>query len=311
MDTVKKICIVGSGVVGQATGRGFLSHGFDVVFVDVRPEIIEQLRSEGLTAYTPSELEKLPVDYQVTIFTVSTPTRDGVIQLQYLKQAAEDCGRRLQKATDYHVIVVRSTVIPGTTEQMVVPAIEKFSGKKAGVDFGVCMNPEYLREKTAVEDFKNPWIIVIGQQDNRAGDVVHHIYSQYSCPIHRLSVQEAEIQKYTHNLFNAVKIGFFNEMRSICQKVGADADTIFARVAESSEGMWNPQYGIRDFGPFDGMCLPKDTQAFWAWAQTKGWEMPQLKAAIDFNNDLLAARQTESVMTEAPASARQPAVATA
>lgn len=288
-----KICVIGAGVVGEATGKGFLHLGHEVVFVDVKPEIIANLRAEGFQAFTPEEMAAKPIDYQVSIFTVSTPTQQGEINLKPLKAAAKDLGTRLKRAKDYHVVVVRSTVVPGTTEE-IMKIVEEGSGKKAGRDFGVCMNPEYLREHSAVEDFKNPWIVVIGQLDQASGDVLETVYGGFSCPVHRVGLKEAEAQKYVHNLFNAVKITFFNEMRDICRKEGIDAEKIFPLVADSCEGMWNPQYGIRDRGPFDGMCLPKDTQAFLAWAQQRGWGMPLLSTTIEVNNSLLA----QSTMTE-------------
>lgn len=280
------INIVGSGVVGQATGRGFLAHGLTVQFTDIQPAVVQKLRQEGLTAYTPQELLLQGDKSDVTILTVSTPTANGQINLNPLRAAATDLGQRLAQKTGYHLVVVRSTVVPGTTEKIVVPIIERESGKKASLDFGVCMNPEYLREVSASDDFAKPWLILIGQKDARSGDVLANIYAGFDCPIHRSTIKEAEMQKYIHNIYNANKIAYFNEMRDICEKAGVDADVIFPLVAKSAEGMWNPNYGIKNFGPFDGMCLPKDTQAFLAWSDANGWLMPILATTISTNNEL-------------------------
>ncbi len=282
------INIVGSGVVGQATGKGFLARGLSVQFTDIQPAIVTKLREEGLTAHTPAELAIAGDQSDITIFTVSTPTSNGEINLNYLRQAAADLGKRLAKRQVYHLVVVRSTVVPGTTEEVILPIIAKESGKKAGRDFGVCMNPEYLREISAQQDFAKPWLVLIGQLNARSGDILADIYSGFDCPVYRSTIKEAEMQKYVHNIYNAHKISYFNEMRKICEAAGVDADIIFPLVAKSAEGMWNPAYGTKNYGPFDGMCLPKDTQAFLSWANSQGWDMPLLATTIATNRKLLA-----------------------
>lgn len=293
-----QIWIVGSGVVGQATGRGLLARGRAVTFVDVDPKKIEQLAAEGLTAVRPTEVRRLTQPADLIMLSVPTPTVAGAIDTGYLEAAVAEVGRWMQATDHYQTVVVRSTVVPGTTEEIVQPLLEKYSKKTAGRDFGVAMNPEYLREKTAAQDFAQPWIVVIGQGDERAGDVVAEAYQGFSCPIHRLAIREAEFQKYVHNVFNAVKIAFFNEFRQIGQQAGIDAEAVFPLVAKSAEGLWRPEYGIRDFGPFDGMCLSKDTQAFLHWAKTRGWDMPILKAAIAFNNQQLAKQPAPIAVAE-------------
>lgn len=295
-----RISIIGSGVVGQATGRGFLRRGGAVTFVDINAAKVQQLRQEGLMAYTPGELLQRGDTFDIVFFTVSTPTMNGQINLDHLKAATIEVGRRLALTPGYQVVVVRSTVVPGTSDEMVIPLLQEYSGKQVGRDFGVCMNPEYLREKTSVRDFDQPWIVVIGQHDQRAGDILAALYRGFDCPTYRLTLREAEMQKYVHNLFNAVKITFFNEMRGICERLGADAEALFPLVAKSAEGMWNPAYGIKNSGPFDGMCLPKDTQAFLSWAQEKGWSTPLIATAIAVNQRLVPA-QAATVADEAVA----------
>ena len=283
---VKKILIVGSGVVGLASGLGLLSKGFDVEFIDTNTSRLKQLKKRRLAAFTPNRIKRSLVDCQIIFISVPTPTKEGEIYLDFVKQAAIDVGEHLRLNSGYHTIVVRSTVVPGTTEDVIIPILERVSGKKVGKDFGVCMNPEYLREKSAEEDFKNPWVIVIGEYDKKSGDQLYEIYKKFNTPIHRITIKEAEIQKYIHNLFNATKISFFNEFRQICKQLGLNSNSVFELVAKSAEGILNPKYGIKDLGHFDGSCLPKDTQAYLSWAQDQGFSIPLLEATIKMNKEL-------------------------
>lgn len=281
-----KICIIGSGVVGQATGKGLLSKGYDVTFIDIDPVRIKKLGEEGYKACLISQFTNGQFNFDVSFLTVPTPTENSKVNLEYLRNASKFLGERLYTLNKYHLVVVKSTVPPGTCENLVIKTIRKFSSKKAGRDFGICMNPEYLREKNAYDDFIRSWIIVIGEYDEKSGNLLHSIYKDFDCPKIIVSLKEAEIQKYIHNLFNAVKITFFNEMRQVCQKLDIAADQVFSLVAQSAEGMWNPNYGTKNMGPFNGMCLPKDTQAFLSWVKDKGVEMPLLAATIQVNKSL-------------------------
>jgi len=276
-----KVAVVGSGFVGQATGRGLSKHNNEVVFLDVDKTKTDKLRSEGFEAHTPEAYQVITTD--VTMFCVPTPTKGTAIQLDYLKKAVEDFATRLKQHDKYHVAVVRSTVPPETTRKVVLPLIERVSGKKAGKDFGLVMQPEYLREVTANEDFSRPWFILIGQLDDRSGDLIEKLYRPFDAPIERCSLEEAELQKYVHNVFNAVKIAFFNEMRLIAKSKKWNADKVFRATAESCEGIWNPLYGLRDFGPFDGSCLPKDTRALLEWGDREGFDLGILRAVIAEN----------------------------
>lgn len=273
-----KIAVVGSGFVGEATGRGLAKHKNEVTFIDVIPERVEQLKAKGLDAVLADDYTKITTD--VTMFCVPTPTKGKSIQMEYLKAAVEAFAKRLKHHDKYHVAVIRSTVPPKTTREFVVPFIEKVSGKKAGKDFGVCMQPEYLREVTANEDFARPWFILIGQLDEKSGDVLDKLYRSFDAPIERCSLDEAEFQKYVHNIYNAVKIAFFNEMRLIANHEGWNADAVFRATAESCEAIWNPMYGLRDFGPFDGSCLPKDTRALLQWGDNNGHDLGILRSVI-------------------------------
>lgn len=283
-----KICIVGPGVVGQATGKVFASHGLDVSFLGGFPEQRKKLIEEGYKSYDLHDLMNGDYDFDITMFTVPTPSaHDGKINLDAVNSASIDLGKRLKGSKNYHLVVVKSTVPPGTTENLCLKNVEEYSGKKLGKDLGACMNPEYLREKTACEDSLNAWLIVIGEWDKKSGDMLSLLYKKFKCPLFRVSIQEAEMQKYVHNLFNAAKISFFNEMREIAKGMGADADKIFQLTAISAEGIWNPMYGIRDRGPFNGSCLPKDTNAFLHWAKAHGHDVTLLQAVIDANKSLI------------------------
>lgn len=276
-----KIAVVGSGFVGHATGAGLAQHGHDVTFLDINPKAVGAMRAQGFRAMQPEEA--LVVDTDVTMFCVPTPTINAQFQSQYLLQAVEQFANRLRGYRKYHVAVIRSTVPPKTTRNLVIPVIERISGKVAGRDFGVVMQPEYLREVTADADFARPWFVLIGQFDKKSGDVVEEIYKDFDAPIERVPLEEAEFQKYVHNVYNAVKIAFFNEMRVVANAEGWNTNAIFEATAESCEGIWNPIYGLRDYGPFDGSCLPKDTSALLEWGDQNGHNMGILRSVIAEN----------------------------
>ena len=276
-----KIAIVGAGFVGGATGRGFIKHKHPVVFIDISKDRVKALRDQNFEAYLPQDYDKLTTD--ITMFSVPTPTEGKNFQFDFLEKALVDFSSRLKKHNKYHIVVIRSTIPPGTTRKLVIPLIEKKSGKQAGKDFGIVMQPEYLREATASEDFERPWFILIGEYDRRSGAAIDKLYRSFDAPIHHCSLEEAEIQKYVHNVFNAVKIAFFNEMRVAVKKLGWDAEKIFLAVAESCEGIWNPIYGLRDYGPFDGSCLPKDARALLEWGEKHDLQFNILRSVITEN----------------------------
>jgi len=297
----KKILIVGSGVVGEATGTVLIEHGFDVTFSDVKPEVAQRLQKKGLKAFSISEIKKPDVDvYMVSVPTYPldlcadeataakleqslSPLEWCEIGIDFTKSASETLGEWVGNSNRYQVVIMRSAVLPGTTEKIVIPIIEKISGKKAGRDFGICVNPEYLRERQSIDDIRNPWVTVIGEFDKRSGDIVAELYQQVKCPLYRISIKEAEMQKFIHNLFNATKISYFNEMRLVCEGIGVDAERIIPIVVKSCEAMWNPEYGAKNFGPFGGTCLPKDSVAFLSWAKRSGMETRLMKAVVEVN----------------------------
>ena len=286
----KGICIVGSGVVGQATGKVLSRQGFTVTFTDINPAVVAGLRQQGYRAYCVAEVE----GPEAEVFMLSVPTyvsRSRNNGIESIQMASATVGKWLAKIGHYCLVVVRSAVLPGTTERVIIPLLEEHSGKKAGDDFGVCVNPEYLRERSAEQDFAHPWLVVIGELDRRSGDGLEEVYHWVDCPVYRISLKEAEMQKFVHNLCNATKISFFNEMRQVCRRIGVDDERVFPLVARSAEALWNPEYGTKNLGPFGGSCLPKDLNAFLSWAREQGLETLMMDAVLRVNESLRNGRQ--------------------
>jgi UDPglucose 6-dehydrogenase len=279
-----RIVVVGSGVVGSATGKGFAKKGHSVGYVDINPDTIAKLRAVGLDASTAAEVDWSAVD--VVMLAVSTPSVDGAIVLDYIETAALDVGRGLAQTNHYVTVVVRSTVPPTTTEQRITPILERASGKRAGVDFGVAMNPEFLRQVTAEQDFARPWITVLGASDRCTADILDQLFRPFGALIVHCTPTEAELIKYVNNVYNAVKISYFNEVHVICEGLGVDSNLVGAAVARTAESMWNPLYGTRGGVPYGGACLPKDTTAFMQFARDNGFEHLMLEATMEVNHRL-------------------------
>jgi UDPglucose 6-dehydrogenase len=280
------LAIIGSGVVGTATGLGFTAAGHRVTFCDLAPKRLALLRGRGLRTCDPSELVQKGFD--AYFISVPSPTVDGRADLSYVLAATAAVGRALAShpAGSRPLVVVRSTVPPGTTEGPVREALEGTSHREAGKDFGLCMNPEFLRAASAESDFMQPRVIVIGALETASDRALRNLYDFWSqVPVVSLDLRSAELAKYTSNLFNAAKISFFNELEEVALQLGADARAIFDAVATGCEGMWNPEYGTRGLAPFGGACLPKDTAAFLGFAAEVGLAkvMPMLRATIETN----------------------------
>src|SRR5207249_2890238 len=160
-------------------------------------------------------------------------------------------GRAIRGHAGYPLVVVRSTVPPGTSEGLVLPAVERESGRRPGDGFGLCMNPEFLREVSAEADFLNPRVIVIGALDARSDRAMRRLYAPWpEVPVVSMSLRTAEATKYTANLFNATKISFFNELEQVFSTLGVDARAAFGAAARGAEGLWNPEYGTRGLFPY-------------------------------------------------------------
>jgi len=281
---MSNIIIVGSGVVGQATGKGFAKKGHSVSYVDINPETIAKLCAAGLNATTAAKADWNEADF--VMLAVTTPSIDDRIVLDYIEAATLDVGLGLAATDKYVVVVVRSTVPPTTTEDRIIPILERASGKQAGVDFGVAMNPEFLRAVSSEQDFARPWVTVLGTSDRRTAEVLDELYAPFGALTVRCTPTEAEMIKYINNVYNAVKISYFNEVYSICDNLGIDGNLIGAAVARTAESMWNPLYGTRGGVPYGGACLPKDTTAFMQFARDRGWEHLMLEATMKVNQRL-------------------------
>jgi len=278
------ILIVGAGVVGQATGKGFAKKGHSVDYMDIDPGKINGLTQQGLLAMLPDQVDWNR--YDIVMLTVSTPTINGRVLLDYIESAAENVGRGLATAEKFTVVVVRSTVPPTTTEQHIRPVLEKASGKTAGIHFGLAMNPEFLRQRSNVQDFERPWITVLGSSDRATADILNDMYKPFGSLIVNCTPTEAEMIKYVNNIYNAVKISYFNEVHDICEHLGIDSKLVGATVARSAESMWNPLYGTRGGVPYGGTCLPKDTVGFLAFCEDQGLDHQMLKATVAVNEQL-------------------------
>jgi UDPglucose 6-dehydrogenase len=284
------LVIVGSGVVGTATGRGLQAKGHRVVFCDVAPERVALLRRQGFTAIHADDLAGPEPD--AYLISVPTPTTNGRVDLSYVRSVSQAVGRAIRSHRGWPLVVMRSTVPPGTTEDTIIPVLESASGRHAGEDFGVCMNPEFLRAATALEDFANPKVIVIGAINDRSELVLRGIYASWpDVPVVATSLRTAEATKYVANLFNATKISFFNEMLRILTSIGADPDAAFQGAVLGGTGFWDRWYGARCGAPYGGACLPKDAAAFLGFAEDLGFGqlVPILRATIQINDEMAAA----------------------
>ncbi len=307
-----KISIVGTGYVGLVTGIGLASIGHQVICVDIDARKVAKinkgqspihekdldnllanvLKKKLLSATT--DLGKAVADSDMTFIAVGTPSlKNDDIDLSYIKKVSEQIGKALASKTAYHTIVVKSTVAPETTFTVILPLIEKYSQKKAGAGFGLCMNPEFLREGNAVEDFMHPDRIVIGEFDQQSGDTLAAIYKKFKTEIVRTSLNNAEMIKYTNNALLATLISFSNEIANIAEKVpGANVYDIFKGVY--SDKRMSPVIGGKKIHPqvlsylhpgcgFGGSCFPKDVRALAAFAKRKNHSPLMLTSVLDIN----------------------------
>jgi UDPglucose 6-dehydrogenase len=279
-----RILIVGSGVVGTATGKGFVRCGHEVVFVDINPLRLEALRQEGLIGTDRIDLSEEP---SFIFLTLPTPSNGRGYDLSTLISGARSVGMSMRDLGAFHTVVVRSTVPPGTCDGLVGPILEKFSGKRAGEGFGLASNPEFLRAASAEEDFLFPWMTLIASSSRRTVERLQELFKPFGGEVRTFpNTAEAEMAKCCHNLFNATKISFWNEMWAMSRHLGLDADAVASVVSRSAEGSFNPEYGIRGGAPYGGSCLPKDTKGFLGFAAAEGMGMPLLSAVIEVNEEM-------------------------
>lgn len=260
---------------------GFSANGNKVKFYDIDPMKLFTLKSKG---YDATDSLDYAIDGSEILFVcVPTPTIGKKIVFKYIDACTRDLAEALRRNKDYTVVTYRSTIPPQTTRTQLIPLLEKYSKLKSGLDFGVCMNPEFLREKTPLQDFLKPHRIIIGSLDKKSGDHLRKIYSRFKCPIISTDLDTAEMVKYTSNTFLAAKISFFNEIYLICQKLKIDPK-IVATAASLDPRIGS--YGVDGGKPFGGMCLPKDLDAFIQFTRAKGIDPIFLQATAKVNDQI-------------------------
>lgn len=307
-----KILIIGSGYVGLVSGVCLAEIGHEVVCVDldfskvklinsgVSPiyekgldeMLVKNISSGRLRATT--DLQEAIAGADVSIIAVGTPFDGKEIDLTYIRQAAADIGKSLQYAAAYHVVCVKSTVVPGTTQKVVGPILEETSGRKLGVDLGLCMNPEFLAEGTAVKNFMEPDRIVIGASDERSSLVMQRMYTPFAGTDFVLTTPTtAEMCKYSANSFLATVISFANEIANLCTAVG-DIDVMDVMKAVHMDRRLSPLLpqgritpGLMSFllpgTGFGGSCFPKDVKALVSFGAQAGQQLHILEAVVDIN----------------------------
>lgn len=278
---MSNIGIIGSGVVGYATGKALSTIGNNVTFFDVFDDTLKRIENEGYNvARSLNDIKNVDMYFII----VPTPDKEGEIDLSCVKAATTNISNILKCRDTYFTIVVKSTVIPMTTENIIIPLIENITGKICGRDFGVCFNPEFLNEAHPYEDVMNPDRIVIGEFDKESGDELANLYSVFTCPIIRTNIVTAEMAKYANNAFNATKISFFNEMHMMCSKIDVDSVLIRKIVQLDRYYAIHPWEHGHSFG---GKCLPKDLNALIHMFNHGDIHNPVLlKAVRDVNEDI-------------------------
>jgi UDPglucose 6-dehydrogenase len=280
--SVERVFIVGSGVVGRATGVGLAQAGHAVTFIDVSAERVAMLGAQGLDARPQLSLHGEPDSY--IFLTLPTPTVGRQYDLTILETGVRSVGNALQQSSGMHTVVARSTVPPGTVEDLVRPLLEQASGKRAGSDFHVASNPEFLRARSADEDFRWPRVTVIGARNKRIQERLADLLSPFGGEIRVFDdPATTEMIKCVHNAYNASKISFWNEIWQLCRRIGVNHDDVAMTVAHSAEASFNERYGIRGGEPYGGACLPKDANGLLGFAQAHDVGMPLLEAVVTVN----------------------------
>jgi GDP-mannose 6-dehydrogenase len=296
-----KLSIFGLGYVGCVSAACFARDGHDVVGVDVNPlkvEIInagrspivepgiEELIGKAVAAgklRATTDAHKAVADSDVSLVCIGTPGQhNGSLDLTFIKRACQQIGEALTSKTRYHIVAIRSTMLPGTIEQTVTPALEVFSGKRAGRDFGVAINPEFLREGTSIYDFDHPPFTLIGADNEDTSVPLGRLYSSLSAPLIVVGTREAEMVKYACNAFHALKVTFANEIGNICKAAGVDSHIVMDVFCKDTKLNLSAYYLKPGFA-FGGSCLPKDLRAINYKAKELDVEAPLLGSILISN----------------------------
>ena len=307
------VSIFGLGYVGTVSAGCLANDGHEVVGVDpvfakadlinrgqspiIEAEIGEiiaaTVKSGGLRATNdPGEAINAT---ELSFVCVGTPSQaNGNLDLRYIRRICEQIGEALKNKSTRHTVVIRSTILPGTMLNVVIPTLEEFSGKKAGSDFGVCNNPEFLREGSAVKDFRSPPKTVIGELDAASGDMLAKLYEKLDAPLIRTDLQTSEMVKYVDNSWHALKIGYANEIGNLCKAFGLDAHAVMNIFCQDRKLNISPAYLSPGFA-FGGSCLPKDIRALSYQAKIHDLQLPILTSILP-SNEMQIARGLQLIM---------------
>ena len=296
-----KLSVWGLGYVGTVSAGCLAQEGHEVIGVDSEPTkvdlinagkspiiekdigaIIERQVAAGrLSATTDAAVGVGWAD--LFLICVGTPSRgNGDIELKYVRRVCEEIGTALRNHEGAPVVVIRSTILPGTMRDVVIPTLEACSGRRAGAEFGVCINPEFLREGTAVDDFFNPPKTVIGELNRASGDLLASLYAQVAAPLIRTDIETAEMVKYADNAWHALKVGFANEIGHLCKELEVDSHRVMDIFCQDTKLNLSPYYLKPGFA-FGGSCLPKDLRALLYKAKTLDVSLPILAAILPSN----------------------------
>jgi GDP-mannose 6-dehydrogenase len=308
-----KLSVFGLGYVGCMSAACFANEGHDVTGVDVNPtkveiinrgespvveaglgELIKEVVAAGRLRATANTLEAIQ-NTEVSLVCVGTPgNANGSLDLTYVERVCQEIGAALKAKPARHTVVIRSTMLPGTIESVVVPTLENHSGKQAGKDFGVCINPEFLREGTSLKDFYAPPFTLIGADTEESANSVRALYAGIEAPLFVSPVKTAEMVKYVCNCFHALKVSFANEIGNICKGLGIDSHEVMEIFCQDKKLNLSPYYLQPGFA-FGGSCLPKDLRAINYKAKQLDVETPLLSAVLE-SNRLQVARAVEMVI---------------
>jgi GDP-mannose 6-dehydrogenase len=297
-----RVSIFGLGYVGCVSSACLAAAGHDIVGVDVDAHKLAMVR-EGRSPISEPGLDELLSRMsaaaritvtddtatavrtsELSLICVGTPSRrNGSLDSSFLERVIEQIGAAIAQSDRYHVIAVRSTLLPGVLVNRLVPLLERSSGRRVGADIGLCVNPEFLREGSAIKDFEHPPFTVIGEFDSRAGDVVLSAYSHLQSPVYRLRPDEASMVKYASNNFHAIKVAFANEVGAICERLGVDGQQVMRVFCDDRELNISPRYLRPGFG-FGGSCLPKDLRAITYVAKDMDVQVPLLSNVLASND---------------------------
>jgi GDP-mannose 6-dehydrogenase len=298
-----RIAVFGLGYVGSVSAACLAEAGHTITGVDVDPVKLDLIR-QGRSPVTEPDLDdwlgrgvasgritvtsdtaKAVTSSDLSLICVGTPSRrNGSLESNYLERVFEEIGAALKGTDAYHVVAVRSTLLPGVLVSTLIPILERASGRVAGRNVGVCVNPEFLREGSAIRDFLAAPFTIVGESDARAGDTLLGAYAHLKAPVHRLRPDEASMVKYASNAYHAVKVAFANEVGALSQQLGIDGREVMRVFCEDRELNISKRYLSPGFG-FGGSCLPKDLRALNYVAKDRDLDTPLLSSVIPSNEE--------------------------